>query len=316
MSSAAITLAAVNAAKAQAHLIAYDAKFQRAMAVDGPGIDYLKPYTYEPSINPGVHLVRMPIPLSAPELKLFKGTRHFRKNSTAFIDLESQFYDDGVEEDADKMAAFDWTGFTTSPESIATILRTWKSRTNAVLLNSGQSYTDWTGGNFLATTKYANPFKRSTSTTFKNYWTSATLNTTNVQLMIADMVDRRGFNGEPLGFGESDLVLFASSALWPTALSITLDERLANGATNPAVKYRMKAECWRHLHPKRWGIIQAGAAMDTHPVFGAVMDSPTTLVLGKDSAKYELTNQMGYNVKARLGSALLRYEAISVGVEP
>jgi len=316
MSSAAITLSAINAAKAQAHLIAYDAKFQRAMAVDGPGVDYLEPYTYEPPINPGVHLVRMPIPLSAPELKLFKGTRHFRKNSTAFIDITSKFYDDGVEEDADKMAAFDWTGFTTSPESIATVIRTWKSRTNATALNSAESYTDWTGGNFLSATKYANPFKRSTSTTFKNFWNGSLLNTTNVQLLIADMVARRGFNNEPLGFGESDLVLFASPTLYPTALSITLDERLANGASNPALKYKMKAECWHHLQAKRWGIIQMGAAMDTHPVFGAVMDSPTTLVLGKDSAMYELTNKMGYNVKTRLGTAFLRYEALSVAVEP
>jgi hypothetical protein len=314
--STAINLSQVNAAKAQAHLIAYDAKFQRAMAVDGPGLDYLKPYTYEPPINPGVHLVRMPIPLSAPELKKFKGTRHFRKNSTAFIDLTCEFYDDGVEEDADKMAAFDWTGFSTSPEAISVILKTWKSRTNAVALNSAESYTDWTGGNFLAATKYANPFKKSTSTTFKNYWTSATLNTTNVQLMIADMVDRRGFNGEPLGFGEKDMVLFASSALWPTALSVAKDERLANGATNPCIKFNLDPECWRHLSAKRWGIIQKGSAMDTHPVFGAVQDSPTTLVLGKDSAKYELTNQMGYNIKSRLGVAFLRYEAISVGVEP
>lgn len=314
--ASAITIAALNAEKAQAHLIAYDLKFQKAMAVDGPGLDYLKPYTYEPPINPGVHLVRMPVPLSAAELKKFKGIRHFRKNSTAYIDLSTEFYDDGVEEDADKMAAMDWTGFSTSPESIATILRTWKSRTNAVALNSAETYTDWTGGNFLAATKYANPFKKATSSTFKNFWSGSTLNTTNVQLMIADMVGRRGFNNEPLGFGLEGLVLFASSKLFPTAQSVCLDERLANGATNPAIKYRMKPECWPHLADARWGIIQSGAAMDTHPVFGAAMDSPTTLVLGKDSAKYELTNQMGYNVKARLGVSFLRYEAISVATDP
>ena len=79
--SGAITLAMVNAEKAEAYLIAYDAKFQKANAVDGAANDYLAKYTYTPPINPGVHLVRLPIPLSAPELKLFKGRRHFRRNS-------------------------------------------------------------------------------------------------------------------------------------------------------------------------------------------------------------------------------------------
>ncbi len=284
--SAGISLSMQLEAKAQAYVISYDAKFQKAMAVDGPGLDYLAPYTYEPSINPGVHLVRLPIPLSAPELKAFKGSRHFRKNSTAFIDMTASPFDDGVSEDADKLAAMDWVGFSSSPESIATIIKTWKSRTNAVNLNSGETFTDWTGGNFLSATKYANPFKRSTSTTFKNYWTSAVLK------------------------------LFASSALYPDALSVCLDERLANGATNPVIKYKMDAEAWPHLSAKRWGIIQTGSAMDTHPVFGALMGSVETLVFGKDSAMYERSNKMGFNAKVRLGSALMRYEAISVAVAP
>lgn len=314
--SSGINLSMQLEAKAQAYVISYDAKFQKAMAVDGPGLDYLAPYTYEPTINPGVHLVRLPIPLSAPELKAFKGSRHFRKNSTAFIDMTASPFDDGVSEDADKLAAMDWVGFSSSPESIATIIKTWKSRTNAVNLNSGESFTDWTGQSFLSTTKYANPFKRSTSTTFKNLWTNAVLNTTNVQLMIADMVARRGFNNEPLGFGLSGLKLFASSALYPDALSVCLDERLANGATNPVIKYKMDAEAWPHLAAKRWGIIQTGSAMDTHPVFGALMGSVETLVFGKDSAMYERSNKMGFNAKVRLGSALMRYEAISVAVAP
>ncbi len=313
--SQALTISLMNAEKAQAFLISYDTKFQAAMAVDGPGLDYLDPYTFKPSISPSVHTVRLPIPLSAPELKIFKGRRHFRKNSTAFIDLTSLPYDDGVEEDADKMAAMDWAGFSTTPQAIATIIRTWKSRSLAVILNDGESFTDWTGDNFLSATKYANPFKKSTSSTFKTFWSGTDCNTTNVQLMIADMVSRRGFNNEPLGFGTSGLVLFASSALFPTAQSVCLDERLVNGASNPAIKYKMKPEAWPHLASNRWGILQTGPAMDTHPPFGAVMGDPETLVLGKDSAKYELTNQMGHNVKVRLGAALMRYEAISVAEE-
>lgn len=313
--SGAITLAMVNAEKAQAYLTAYDAKFNTAMATDGAALDYLADYTYSPPINPGVDIVRLPIPLSAPELKLFKGRRHFRKNSTGFIDLTSVPYDDGVEEDADKIAAMDWVGFSTSPASIATVIKSWSSRSSAILLNDGETYTDWTGGSFLSAAKYANPFKKSTSTTFKNFWSGSNLNTTNVQLMIADMVARRGFNDRPLGFGLSDLTLFASSALFPTAQSVCLDARLTNGSTNPIIKFRMSPEAWPDLDANRWGIIQKGIAMDSHPAFGAVQDAPIPLVLGKDSAMYELTNKMGYNVKVRLGVALMRYEAISVATE-
>lgn len=314
--SGALTLQLTQAAKAQAHLILFDEKFQKAIAVDGKANDYLDPYTYKPSINPGVTTVRLPIPLSAPELKLFKGRRHYRKNSTGFIDLTSVPYDDGVEEDFDKLAANDWAGFSSSPQSIAEIIKSWKSRNGALLINSAETYTDWTGTNFLGTAKKANPFKPSTSTTFKNYWAGATLNTTNVQLMIADMVARRGFNNESLGFGLSGLTLFASSALWPTALSIVQDGRLNGAATNPILKYKMTAEAWPHLNVKRWGIIQTGSAMDTHPIFGAVQDSPKPLISGPDSPMYHDRNAVGYNVKLRLGVALMRYEALSVGVEP
>ncbi len=45
------------------------------------------------------------------------------------------------------------------------------------------------------------------------------------------------------------------------------------------------------------------------------MGSPETNVFGKDSAMYESSNKMGYNVKVRLGNALMRYEAISVATE-
>jgi hypothetical protein len=313
MSSLPITIAGLNAAKAQAYLIAYDAKFQKAMAVDGPANDYLADYIYSPPINPSVHLVRLPIPLSAPELKLFKGRRHYRKNSTAFIDLVSVPYDDGVEEDADKIAAMDWAGFSASPESIAAVIKGWRSKNLAILLNTGETFTDWTGGNFLSATKYANPFKRSTSTTFKTFWASTPLTVANVQAMIADMVSRRGFNAMSLGFGVRNVTLFASSTLWPTANSIAKDLTLPGAASNPIVKYGLTPEAWPDLASTRWGILQGDpGTVDTHPVFGALQDSPQVLVSGKDSAKFEITNQMGHNVKVRLGAALMRYEAISV----
>jgi hypothetical protein len=316
VASQAINISLLNAEKAQAHLIAYDAKFQNARANSGETGNYLKEYTYTPSVNPGTYVVRMPVPLSAPEMKAFKGRRHYRQNSTAFIDLTSVFYDDGVEEDVDRMAAFDWTGFSSTPEAISTVIDGWSSQKSAILLNSGESYTDWTGGNFLAATKYANPFKRSTSTTFKNYWSGAVLNTNNVSLLIADMVGRRGFNNLSLGFGIKGLKLFCSNALYPTAMSVCKDETLPGAASNPIVKYGIVPEAWPDLHAKRWGIIQTGPAMNSHPVFGALRGAEQVLVSGVGSAKYELENKMGHNVKIPMGVGLLRYEALSVAVEP
>lgn len=313
--SGAITVAMMNALKAQAYLIGYDAQFQTAMSTNGEANDYLDKYSFKPSITPSVNTVRLPIPLSAPEMKLFKGRRHYRKNSTGFIDLTSVPYDDGVEEDADKMAAMDWTGFSTSAESIALNIKQWQSKALATLLNAGETYVDWTGGYFLSATKYANPFKPVAAQVYKNLWTSTTLNTTNVLRLINDMVARRGFNGGSLGFGISGLVLFCSSDLFTTAQSICMDERLANGATNSAVKYKLTPEPWIDLTSGRWGILQTGSATKSHPAFGAVKDSPQVLVLGKDSAKYEMTNMVGYNVKQRLGAALMRSEAISVATQ-
>lgn len=312
--SGAITLQGVFETKAQAKLIAYDAKFLRAMATDGPGTDYLGSYTYTPPVGPGIYDVRFPIPLSAPELKAFKGRRHFRKNSTAFIDITKAPYDDGVEEYYKKIAADDFVGFSTTPEQEAVIIKTWKSRNGAILLNTAESYTDWTGANFLSSTKYSNPFNKtgSTTTTFQNFWPATAPTTTSVQAMRADMVKRRGFNGEPLGF--TGTILFGSPDLFPVIESICLDNRLANGATNPAVKYRLKPECWHHLAPKRWGMLHV--ATDTHPVFGAIESPPEPLVLGVGSALYEKKAFMGYNVMVDLGIALMRYEAISVGVAP
>lgn len=314
--SGAITVAMMNAAKAQAYLIAFDAQFQTASAQNGDAADYLDKYTLKPQINPGTNIVRMPIPLSAPEMKLFKGRRHYRKNSTGFLDLTSVPYDDGVQEDADKMAAFDWTGFSTSAESIALTIAGWQTTALCGLLNAGESFVDWTGGNFLATVKNANPFKPVVAQRYRTLWASTKLNTTNVEIMIADMVSRRGFNGGSLGFGISDMVLFTSSTLFPTGRGITLDEHLTNGASNPAIKWGLTAEAWPDLAANRWGIMQRGKALKTHPAFGAIKGNPEVLISGKDSAKYELTNQMGYNVKLNLGVGLLRSEGISVAVEP
>lgn len=310
--SGAINVSMLLAEKAQAHLISYDAKFQTTMSGMGDASNYLKPYTYTPSINPGVYVVRLPVPLSAPEMKAFTGQRHYRQNSTAFIDLTSVFYDDGVEEDVDRMAAADWTGFSTSPEQIATVIDGWSSQKTAALVNVAESTIDWTGANFGAVTKYGNPFKKKLAGTFRTFWATTPLTVPNVQALIADMVSRRGFNNLSLGFGVKDLRLFSSNTLYPTAMAVCKDQTLPGAASNPIVKYGIVPEVWPDLNATRWGIIQGGKAMQTHPSFGAVKGQQTVLVSGIGSAKYDLENKMGHNVKLPMGVGLLRYEAISI----
>lgn len=310
--SGAIDVRALLAEKAQAHLIAYDAKFQNASAQNGDALNYLKPYTYTPAINPGVYIVRMPVPLTAPEMVAFTGRRHYRQNSTAFIDLTSVFYDDGVEEDVDRMAAADWTGFSTTPEQIRTVIDGWGSQKAAILINTCESYTDWTGTNFGAVTKYGNPFKKRLAGTFKTFWATTPLTTPNVEAMIADMVGRRGFNNLSLGFGTKGLKMFCSNARWPDALKACKDERLPGGGTNPIVKYQIEPEVWPDLASTRWGLVQSGPAMNSHPVFGFLKGQEQVIVSGVGSAKYDLENKMGHNVKLPMGVGLLRYEAISV----
>jgi hypothetical protein len=310
--SGAIDFKSLLAEKAQAHLIAYDAKFQAARAQMGDALNYLKGYTYTPSINPGVYVVRMPIPLSAPEMVEFTGRRHYRENSTAFIDLTSKFYDDGVEEDVDRMAAADWTGFSTTPEQISTVIESWGSQKCAALINTAETYTDWTGANFAATTKYGNPFKKKLAGSFKTFWSATPINAANVEAMIADMVGRRGFNNLSLGYGVKGLKLFCANALYPTAMRVCKDETLPGAASNPIVKYGIVPEAWPDLAATRWGIIQDGPAMQTHPVFGFLKGQEQVVVSGVGSAKYDLENKMGHNVKIPMGVGLLRYEAISI----
>jgi hypothetical protein len=158
----------------------------------------------------------------------------------------------------------------------------------------------------------SNPYKRG-APTYKNYWTSTALTTTNVELLIADMVDRRGFNDENLGL-EGDTI-FCSPALYPTARSIAEDDRLANGQTNPIRKYGLKVKKLQHLTAKRWGLIHE-AAMGDYPVFGAIETPEELNTWGRDSAMFEQTAYMGYDVMVDLGIALLRQEAISLAVAP
>ncbi len=316
--SGALSTSMIWEAKAMAAVTLYDAQFATAMADEGEADDYLAPYSYEPSVNPDTEIVRLPIPLSSPELKIFKGRPHYRQSSTAYVDLVKAPYDDGVEAYYKKILGPSWTGWDAEPASIANNIKGWPSMQSAILLNAGESALDWTGvagSYFLAASKNENPFKPSLAGTYKNFWTSTVLNTTNVLLMRSEMVSRRGFNNKNRRLGVKNLVLFASPELFTTAESVAKDLMIMS-STNPVVKYNIAVEMWPDLAADRWGIIDGDAKRRGLAPFGRIVGTPEITISGVGSAKYELSRFMGYHVLVDLGVGLLRPEAISVAEEP
>lgn len=304
-------------AKAQPYLTAFDATFNKANAIIGTEGAYADEFIYQPTPlgQNDVQLVRIPIPLTAPELKLFKGRQHFMENGTGYIELQKAPYDGGVKEFLDKINAMDWVGFSSSPEVYAGLVVAWMSQQSVSQLATAENTLSWDGiTTFLAATKYSNPYKpkmtlpgTTTLATYKNFWATTQLSVANVMLLRADMIKRRGFDNRPLGYKGTHLV--ASADLFPQAESICQDEILAGAATNPVVKWGLKPTCWYDLPPKRWGLIH----MDKNrPIFAASKGSPLTKVYGIESAMFEKERKVGWNVFVQLGRGLARSESISI----
>ncbi len=307
-----ITLEEVAIATAQAKLIDYNAKFIEAGEKPvTPEQDYLREYIWTPPVDTSkIQRLRVPVPLSAAELVLFKGRRRYRRNSTRMIEMTHAPYNDGEHVYYREISAFDWVGFNTTPKRLSNISRTWTSRNATVLLNTAESATCWDGSTFISAAKSTNPFRKG-ALTYKSFYSPFDLNTANVQAMRAEMGGRVNFNGDNLGI-EGD-TLYASAALYPQAEAICLDERLAGGATNPIFKWKLKPKKLPNLSAKRWGMFHA-AAFEDYPVFGALEGSPDLLILDRSSAKFETTSHMGYNMVIDLGVTLLRSEALSLAV--
>lgn len=317
--SNALTLFQLFEAKAQPYLTAFDATFNKAASIIGQEGAYAEEFIYEPNAlgEPNVQLVRIPVPLTAPELKLFKGRQHFQENGTGYIELQKAPYNGGVKEFLDKINAADWVGFSSAPEVYAGLVNAWPSQQCVSQIATANSTLSWDGiTNFLATTKYMNPYKTdmklpgtSTLATYRNYWAATDLTVPNVIALRADMIKRRGFDNRPLGYKGTHLV--ASSDLFPLAESICQDEILAGAATNPVVKWGLKPTCWYDLPPKYWGLVHLDK---NRPIFCATKGSPMTRVYGVDSAMFEKERKVGWNVFVQLGRGLGRSESISIAV--
>lgn len=313
----ALTLFELFESKAGPALYTYDTAFQKASSIIGPEVGYADEFIYLPpgGDGPNVGTIRIPVPLTAPELRPFKGRNQFIRNSTGFIELTRNPYQEGVAEYLDKINAFDWVGFATMPGVYAGLVAAWASRNTVPLLNSAENTLSWNGvTNFLAATQYSNPYNKkmtlpgtTTLATYKNFWAATDLTVPNVQAMIADMVKRRGFDGNPLGYEGTHL--FASSDLYPVAKAICEDDKLPGGGSNPVKKWGLKATKFYDLNPKRWGLIHKDP---NRPVFAATKGAPRTQVYGVQSAMYEKTRKVGWDVYVWLAAGLGRQESISV----
>lgn len=298
------------ASDADAYLTAYNARFVDAPI--GQASTYLDPYIFIPQegVENRVRVVRFPIPLTAVELKLYKGRSRFVKGSTRYISVRKKPYQAGESAFYKTIVDPNWGGFSKSPERLRKLCASWPTKQAARLINTGETISSWKGTTFLSASVPVNPFSKTVTTTYKTFWAATTLTHDNVLAMIADMTAREDLEGDPMPFGE--IVLFASGALFPTAMSVVNDEYIdGTRISNPLKKWNIKVERWHHLSPTRWGIVN-GAAVDEYPLFMGLIGQEEFYVWGQDSAMFEDKKHMGYEVMKDLGLSVGRNEALSV----
>lgn len=315
--SAPLTLFQLFEQKAQAYLTAYDASFVKAGSIIGAEGAYADGFIYMPPQlgETNVQQLNIPVPLTAPELTLVKGRRKFSKNSTGYITLQKAPYQYGIQDFLEKINAADWIGFGVAPEVAAGLVAAWPSQQCVSQLATAENTLSWDGiTNFLATTKYSNPFKTkmllpgtSTLATYKNFWAATPLTVGNAQALRNDLINRRGFDNRPLGYTGTHLV--HSPNLTDLAEEVCLDLRLPGGATNPFEKYKIKPEVWYDLPPKRWGLVHK----DTNrPIFVASKGTQQSFVWGVTSKMYEDEFMVGWSCMMQLARGLGRSESISI----
>jgi len=310
MSGEYLDISVQMAAEADAYLTGYNARFVDAGI--GQASTYLDKYMFTPpeGIEARVRTVRFPIPLTAVELKLFKGRSRFSKGSTRYITVRKKPYQAGEAAHYKMIVDPAWTGFSKSPERLRKLCASWPTKNGATLINTGDSVASWKGGNFLDTAVPCNPFSKTVTTTYQTFWAATPLTHANVEAMIADLAKREDLEGDPLPLG--NLTLFASGALHPLAMTVAGDDYIdGTQISNPLKKWNLSVERWHHLSATRWGLIN-GAAIEDYPLFNVLVGEEEFYVYGRDSAMFEQKKEMGYEVLKDLGISLARNEAIAV----
>lgn len=310
MSGEFLDISVMMAEEADAYMTGFNTRFVDASI--GQASTYLDRYMFTPpeGIEARVRTVRFPIPLTAVELKLFRGRSRFVKGSTRYITVRKKPYQAGEAAHYKMIVDPAWTGFAKSPERLRKLCASWPTKNGARLINTGETIASWKGGNFLSTSVPTNPFSKTITSTYQVFWAATPLTHDNVLAMIADLSAREDLDGDSIPMG--DLILFASGALHPTAVSVVGDEFIdGTRISNPLRKWNITVERWHHLAPTRWGLIN-GAAIDEYPIFNVLTGEEEFYVYGRDSAMFEQKKEMGYEVMKDLGIAPARNEALIV----
>lgn len=300
----------LHAAEADAYMTAYGTKYVNAPV--GKGSVYLDQLIHYPSegVDDRVQTVQFPIPFVALELKELRGRRRFSKGSTKYITVRKTPFQAGQHEHYKKIIDPNWTGFTTAPERLRKLVDSHPTKQGIVVFNTGETIPYFKGTNFLSASVPSNPFKKGGTDTYKVFWNATVLNHANVEAMIADMINRRDLEGDPMAMGQ--LTLFASSALTPAAMSVAEDDFINDTQiSNPIKKWKLKVETWQHLLPTRWGILNTADLEDYLPL-NALKGEEDFNTWGRDSPMFFESFHMGYDIVVDFGIAPGRNEKISV----
>jgi hypothetical protein len=306
----AMDINALMAEEAEAYLTGYSTRFVEAPI--GTASTYLDKYIFTPpeGVEERVRKVFFPIPLTAVELRIWKGRSRFTKGSTKYISVKKRPYQAGESAFYKMITDPAWTGFSRSPEHLRKLCASWPTKNAARLVNTGETIAHWKGTNFLSASVPSNPFRNGSSQAYRVFWNATTLTHPNVEAMIADIVNRRDLDDDPLPLGQ--LVLFSSAALHPTAMSVAKDPLIdETKISNPILKWNLQVEAWQHIDPTRWGLINT-AAVDEYPIFNALIGADEFYTYARDSSMFEQKKEMGYEVMKDLGIAPARNEAICV----
>lgn len=255
-------------------------------------------------------IARWPVDLSSPGFQKFRGTPRFRTLSEKFFDLEVGVFDDGVAEDARKVAAIDFLGFASQPQKMAIEAKRLPNKLAAAALGTGETFLCWDGTNFFATSgKPYNPLDLDIGT-YRNYFTGLDLTETNVITVLQDLATRKAPNGESLGLIGTH-ILVPSSLFERARIIFTLPFGAGGaGATNTLFNRLEVVNC-PELAPGAWYVLHEGVGLEPLAISTRNGGTPATEVFGVGSVMHQMEKKVGFNAELDMAVGLAMPWAIT-----
>lgn len=293
-------------ADAEAAVTAYDMHFMEAYAA-APN-----PWVLNfARVRNGTELItRWPVDLSSPGFQRFNGTPRFRTLSEKFFDLAIGQYDDGVAEDAKKVAAVDFVGFSVQPAKMAMEAKRLANKLAAAALGAGETTLCWDGTNFFAASgKPFNPLDLDIGI-YGNFFTGLALTEANLINVLKDMATRKAPNGESLGLIGTHLLVPAD--LYETARIIIKLPYGSGGAgsTNPVFERLEIVKC-DELASGFWYVLDAKMGLEPLVISMHNGGEPETQVYGVDSFLYHTERKVGFHAYVDEAVGLAMPQAIT-----